>query len=128
MSNQNIHIGGNAQGNAFGDGSRVTNINSFNHCADPAAAERELAVLKTQVAELVAKLPADKKDEAPQVAENLEMLVKQATSDKPNRKWYSLSAEGLLEASAFVKNFTGNIAGTIGNLGKAIWGDFTLPG
>jgi len=49
------------------------------------------------------------------------MLVKQATSEKPNRKWYSVSAEGLLEASKWVKDFSGNIAGTVGQLEKLIW-------
>jgi hypothetical protein len=56
------------------------------------------------------------------------MLVKQATSEKPNRKWYSLSAEGLLDAATWVKDFTGNIGGTILNLGKLLWPDFRLPG
>jgi hypothetical protein len=70
-------------------------------------------------------LPEEKKDEAPQVAENLEIMVKRATSEKPNRKWYSLSAEGLLEA--WVKDLTGNIGGTIKNLGNAIWPDFHMP-
>jgi hypothetical protein len=55
------------------------------------------------------------------------MLVKQATNKKPDRKWYSLSAEGLLEASKFVKDFSGNIAGTVGQLGKLLWPDFSLP-
>jgi hypothetical protein len=31
-----------------------------------------------------------------------------------------VSSEGLLEASAFVKDFTGNIAGTIGSLTKLL--------
>jgi internalin A len=79
------------------------------------------------VQKLIDSLPEDKKDVASQVAENLEMLVKQATSEKPNRKWYSISAEGLVEASKYVKDFTGNIAGTIKSLGKAIWPDFLLP-
>jgi hypothetical protein len=34
--------------------------------------------------------------------------------------------EGLLEASTFVKDFSGNIAGTIKNLGKSLWPDFLL--
>ena len=58
---------------------------------------------------------------APQVAENLEMPVSQATNPKPNRKWISLPAEGLLEASNWVKDFTGNIAGTVSQLGRLLW-------
>ena len=65
---------------------------------------------------------------APQVAENLEMPVSQATNPKPNRKWISLPAEELLEASNWVKDFTGNIAGTVSQLGRLLWPDFPLPG
>ena len=83
--------------------------------------------LERDAERLIEKLPADKKEEAPQVAENLEMLVKQATNPKPNRKWYSVSAEGLLEASKWVKDFTGDITGTVGKLGRLLWPDFSLP-
>jgi len=33
----------------------------------------------------------------------------------------------LIEAAKFVRDFTGDIAGTITNLGKSIWPDFMLP-
>lgn len=126
IMNQHINIAGNAIGNAFGHGSRVTNNDSFNYCDDPVAAERELATLKTQIKELQAKLPADKADEIARHAAKLDEAVKSNNSER--RHWYTISAKGLLEASAWVKDFTGNIAGTIRNLGKAIWTDFTLPG
>lgn len=59
---------------------------------------------------------------------NYDALVKEATSSSPDRKWYSVSAEGLLEASKWVKDFTGNIVGILINLGKKMWGaDFKLP-
>ena len=76
--------------------------------------------------QLLASLPEDKKDEAPQVAENLEMLVKQATSEKPNRKWYSVAAGGLLDAATWVKDFSGKIGGSVLNLGKLLWPDFKV--
>lgn len=53
--------------------------------------------------------------------------MKGATAATPNRRWYSVSAEGLLEAAKYAKEFTGEIAGTIGQLGKLIWPDFSLP-
>ena len=56
------------------------------------------------------------------------MTVKQATSEKPNRKWSSLSAKGLLEAAKWVEGFTSEIGGTILNLGKMFWPDSRLPG
>lgn len=43
-----------------------------------------------------------------------------ATSTKPNRAWYSVSSAGLLEASEFVKDFSSNIAGTLGSLSKVL--------
>jgi GTPase SAR1 family protein len=83
-----------------------------------------LNAIRREAQELISKLPPDRQEEA---ADNLELLVKGADEKKPNRRWYSVSAEGLLEASKFVKDFTGNITGTIGQLGKLIWPDFTLP-
>jgi hypothetical protein len=64
---------------------------------------------------------------AAETRENLETLVKEASRVEPRRKWYELSAEGLIEASKFVKDFTGNIAGTVGQIGRLFWPDFKLP-
>ena len=137
-----IAIGGSFVGNAFGIGSSVINIggdnygqvgqtltNCTNMIEQESSSERRtwLEDLQRNVRRLIEQLPADKKDEAPQIADNLEILVKQATSEKPNRKWYSVSAEGLLDAAKWVRDFTGNIGGTIKNLGQAIWPDFQLP-
>jgi hypothetical protein len=133
-----IAIGGSFVGNAFGAGSSVVNNNvqvgsTLSNCINMIGNETSekrrtlLEDLQEDVEKLIDKLPADKRGEAPQVAESLEMLVKQATSERPNRKWYSLSAEGLLEASKWVKDFAGNIADPILSLGKSLWPDFKLP-
>jgi internalin A len=79
--------------------------------------------LQKQAAELIQKLPAEKQDEA---SDNLMLLVNSATAPRPRRPWYSVSAQGLLEASKFAKDFTGNLAGTIGQLGKLLWPGFEL--
>jgi len=120
-----IHIRGNVTNSQVAQ----TLTNSTNMVQQqPAGTKKDLLdQLRRDVEALISHLPADKADEAPQVAEDLEMLVKQATSDKPNRKWYSVSAEGLLEASKWVNNFSGNILGTVGQLGKLIWPDFSPP-
>ena len=76
-----------------------------------------LTKLEQEVAELLLKLPEEKREET---AGNLELLTKAVTSTKPNRAWYSVSSEGLLDASKFVKDFTGNIAGTLGSLTKVL--------
>jgi hypothetical protein len=83
--------------------------------------------LHRDVAALIEKLPQEKQAEAPEVAKSLQVLVEQATSDKPSRRWYSVSAAGLLEAAEWVKEFSGDIGGTVLNLGKLLWPDFQLP-
>jgi len=77
--------------------------------------------LQKQVTQLIKALPADKQDEAPQIVENLEMVVKEVTSAKPRQKWYSLSAEGLMEAVTYVKDYSGDIAGVLTELKNLVW-------
>ena len=116
---QSIHIGGNVINSQVSQ----TLTNCTNMIQQQAPGERKdlLEELAKQVQQLIAALPAEKQEEAPQVAENLEMLVKQATSVKPNRKWYSVSKDGLLEASQFVRDFGVSIAGTLMSLDKLLW-------
>jgi internalin A len=121
---KDIHVGGNVQGSALGDANQITTTSSFNHAADPAAFEQELATFKKQWAELQPKLPEDKREETGLLAERLEEAA--TKNDPKSRAWYSISAKGLLEASKCVKDLSGNIGGTIANLGKAIWPDFAL--
>lgn len=121
-----IHINGNVKNSQVGQ--TLTNCTNLIQQQPDGERRNWLDQLQKDVKHLIEQLPQDKKDEAPQVVDNLEMLIKQATSAKPNRKWYTVSAEGLLEASKWVKDFTGNIAATIEGLGKSIWSDFTIPG
>ena len=65
--------------------------------------------------------------EAPKIASKLQTAITQATTEAPEREWYSLSAKGLLEAATWVKDFSGQIGGTLASLGKLMWSDFTLP-
>jgi len=76
---------------------------------------------------MIETLPAERAELRSEAADNLKLLVDTATADKPKRRWYSISAAGLLEASKFAKDFTGNIVGTIGQIGKLLWPDFKLP-
>jgi hypothetical protein len=77
-----------------------------------------------QVQQLLKALPVEKHEE---VATNLELAMKAATSARPNRSWYSVSADGLMEASKYAKDFSGNIASALTNVGKGLWPDFLLP-
>lgn len=90
----------------------------------PGPRKNLLEALTRDVHKLIESLPEDKIKEAPKVADKLETLIKQTSSEEPDREWYSLSAKGLLAASQWVKDFTGNIGGTLLNLGKSFWPDF----
>ena len=119
---QSIHIGGSVTNAQVGQ--TLTNCTNIIQQQAPGERKHSLEELAQQVQQLLKALPAEKHEE---VAANLELAVKAATSAKPNRAWYSVSAEGLMEASKYVKDFSGNIAGTLKNLGKTLWPDFLLP-
>lgn len=120
-----IHISGNVTNCQVGQ----TLTNSCNRVRQQAPGERKdlLETLPKHMQQLIAELPEGKKDEAPQVAENLELLVKQATSAKPNRQWYSVSSKGVLEATGWVKDFSTKIGGTLTSLAATLGADFVLP-
>jgi internalin A len=106
-------------------GQTLTNCTNMIQQQAPGERKDLLEQLQQEVKALIAKLPEEKKEEA---AGDLEQLVKGATAATPNRRWYSVSAEGLIEASKFVKDFAGNIVGTVGQLGKLLWPGFKLTG
>ena len=116
---QSIHIGGNVINAQVGQ----TLTNCTNTVQQQAPGERKdvLEELVKQVQQLIEALPAEKREEAPEVAKNLDRLVEEATSAKPNRKWYSVSKDGLLEAAQFVNDFGITIGKTLGRLDKLMW-------
>ena len=56
------------------------------------------------------KAPADVQEKA---AKNLEKLTKEATSPKPDRQWYEVSAEGLLDAAKAVAGMAAPITSAV---------------
>jgi hypothetical protein len=77
--------------------------NSFNK-ADKASLPDDLKDLLKQLAVAVGKMSeALSKDEAEQVARDLETLTTEATSVKPRRQWWELSLEGLKKAAKNVE-------------------------
>ena len=111
---QSIHIGGDNNGQVA---QLMTNCTNMIQNQKEGELKTLLTKLEQEVKALLPKLPEEKREET---AGNLELLTKAVTSTKPNRAWYSVSSEGLLEAAAFVKDFTGNIAGTLGSLTKLL--------
>jgi hypothetical protein len=76
--------------------------NSFNKAAAPdvdAEMKEKLQRLAVEVANLAKALPPE---EAEHASKDLECLTSEATSTKPRKEWYELSAKGLLDAAKTV--------------------------
>ncbi|MEM1010886.1 MAG: COR domain-containing protein [Planctomycetota bacterium] len=99
--------------------------NCTNMIQQQQAGERKdlLEQLDKDVKSLLTYLSEDEQEEATDLYEK---VVKHATKQEPSRRWYSVSAKGLLDASKWAKDFTGNIVGTIGQLGKVLFPDFSI--
>jgi hypothetical protein len=87
-----------------------------------------LETLQKQIGDLISGPQEEKQQLKKMVAVRLKELTEGVTSGTPDRAWYSVSSEGLLDAAKFVKEFSCEIAGTLKNLGKCFWPDFTLAG
>jgi internalin A len=94
----------------------------------PGERKELLKTLQEQIGNLISELPDEKQQFKETLADRLKEVTKGVTSVNPDRAWYSVSSKGLLEAAKFVKDFSGEIAGTLKNLGRCFWPDFTLPG
>ncbi len=117
MSNFQITFGDNAT--VHGDFVVATTIqNSFNKAANSSAKQDvkdQLKQLHQAVAEMTKHLPVEKARDA---AKDLEVLTTEAVSEAPRKKWYDLSAEGLIEAAKTV----GEIAAPVVTCVKALLG------
>jgi GTPase SAR1 family protein len=106
VSIKNSSIGGNVISNS-------SIQNSFNTVAQSAAEPNLKSALEhlcQQVEQMLTKLPEEKKEE---VAQDLDSFVKEATKDAPRRKWYELSAEGLIEAAKACAGMTAPVTATV---------------
>ena len=123
---QSINSGGNMTNSRAGR--MLTNCTNTINQLSPGEKKDLLEELRRQVEELIRHLVEDKADEAPRVATRFQALLDQATSAKPDREWYLMSATGVVDASKWTKDFAGNIRGTVSQLGKLFWPDFEVPG
>ena len=106
-SRNSISIGGNVKGSniIFGDNNVVTQKiqNSFNK-ADTADIQAELKETLKQLADAVAVMAKSLPDEqANEATDDLSKLVDEATKPNPNKKWYSVSIDGLIKAAENVE-------------------------
>lgn len=97
IENPNIHVDSNIKSGDNYIDSRIKK--SFNK-ADSAEIQAELKETLKQLADAVnvmaKSLPSKQATEA---IEDLSRLVDEATKPKPNKKWYSVSIEGLVKAA-----------------------------
>jgi hypothetical protein len=70
----------------------------------------KLEELTKEVSEISQQLPAEV---ARQMAEDLNVLIKESTKAEPRRKWYELSSQGILEASGALGAASGKIIGLV---------------
>jgi hypothetical protein len=84
----------------YGDFAVADSIkNSFNKVAT-SAASNELKDLIKELTVAVGKMTQEMpKEQAEDAADDLQKLVEQATSEKPKRKWWSVSVDGLTQAA-----------------------------
>ena len=102
MNNQTITISSSTFEGDFTVVAAETIQNSFNRVAKSNAKteiKSALEELHKAVAEMCKKLPKEKQEQA---ASDLDVLSKEAVAQAPRRKWYELSAEGLMEAAKAV--------------------------
>lgn len=70
----------------------------------------KLKELSSLIAKLCEQLPEERAEE---VARDLHSFVNEATGKKPRKKWYELSAKGLIEAAKTVVSISGPIVTTV---------------
>jgi internalin A len=94
-----IYVGGNFDGNlTVGDGNQSIK-DSYNKIST-AKIDPELKQTLQQLVEAVETMTKSMSEEqATEVTEDLGKLVDEATKSKPNKKWYSVSIEGLIKAA-----------------------------
>jgi len=114
----NINISGNVSNSQIGQ----TLTNCKNIVSQQAEGDKKelLESITKETEAIIAALPPEKQGEAPQITNSLEQLVKQATSENPNKAWYEISATGLLEAATWIKDYSGKIIPAVKDLGNLL--------
>jgi CheY-like chemotaxis protein len=99
----NIYVGGNFGGNlTVGDGNQPIR-DSYNKITS-SKIDSELKETMRQLAEAVDMMSKSLSEEqAAEAAEDLSRLVDETTKPAPNRKWYSISIDGLIKAAENVE-------------------------
>ncbi|RTL43661.1 MAG: hypothetical protein EKK48_07905 [Candidatus Melainabacteria bacterium] len=100
VTNQITSING--DNNVVNQWAQSTVTNSLNNLKDSSSQSEvkpKLEELHNEVEKILPKLPESKQKE---VAQDLQTFTSEAISETPRKKWYELSAEGLIEAAQTV--------------------------
>ena len=97
-NNRNVSI---AFGNNISQTTADSIENSFHQAKDAKSTElaKLLESLAQEVAKIADKLPPDKAEEA---AQDLETITKEASKEKPTKRYWEISGKGLIEAAKTV--------------------------
>lgn len=118
MNSQTITISGSTINGNFAPVAAGIIQKSFNNAAGSDTKPEIKAVLEAlhkAVAEMCKSLPAEKQERA---ASDLQVLSNEAVAKEPRRRWYELSASGLLEAAEAV----GQVAAPVATAVKTLLG------
>ena len=108
--NQEVNVSGTVHGDMNVTAADVIQ-GSFNKVPQaPAEIQQDLAELHEQVKEI---LPLLDKTQQKDVLRSLETLTEEATKERPDERWYSVSAEGLIEAAKNIGAAAEPIIGTV---------------
>jgi hypothetical protein len=111
----NIHIGGHAQGNAFGDNSRVVNRDSFNSGAHG----EELAKLFANLGKQIEPIRMEMKGkDFEQLEQHRAAFAAEAEKPHPNPKILTVTGKGLIEAAKTVGEMAAPVIATVGAILK----------
>ncbi|HLO16335.1 MAG TPA: COR domain-containing protein [Anaerolineales bacterium] len=112
----NIYVGGNFDGNLTVGDDNQSIKDSYNRIASAKIdtnLKETLKQLTDAVAVMAKALPAEQAAEA---TDDLAKLVEEATKPAPNKKWYSVSIEGLIKAAENVDK----VGGPVINLSRQV--------
>ena len=115
MTNQKIEVKNSTIGTINQVAAKTIN-DSFNTAAESKASQEMIGKLRELEAAVKEMLPQLSEAQQKEAAQSVEVLTKEAVSEKPRSKWYDLSAEGLIEAA----NAIGPIANPVITATKAV--------
>ncbi len=109
MTGDNINVNQAIGSNIGGQNNQITNTfgtitNTINSMPNGTQADKEeLTKLVQQLAEALKKAPADQQEAAENVSKATKRVVDAAAEEKPDKQWFSVTAEGLKKAAENIK-------------------------